>query len=310
MRFSPALLGFAVAALSPLAIAGVPKDLPYPTQTPTADGIADQVYYVNHFYPFKNYAIKDTRDAITVLVLRTGAGSVTTNTLSRYLNNDYPPDGEINAKDLAIFHSGKLRGTGMLIVDFTDDARSQSYSIWLPAIRKIRRFAQPAHDDSWGGSDFTFGDVTLRKPFHETHELLGTETFNDCLGAMANIEVRNLTPPEPACDHKGKEVYKLKSSTKFPNWWYDYRISYVDTKTFADYRTEFFKNDEKVKVIDRHWISMGLDDPRAQSWGYWYGTTLGTGHETWAVIPPEVVEVNADIPESFWSEGTLERIRR
>jgi hypothetical protein len=310
MRFSPALLGLAVAALSPLAIAGVPKDLPYPTQTPTADGIADQVYFVNHFYPFKNYAIKDTRDAITVLVLRTGGGSVTTNTLSRYLNNDYPPGGEINAKDLAIFHSGKLRGTGMLIVDFTDDARSQSYSIWLPAIRKIRRFAQPAHDDAWGGSDFTFGDVTLRKPFHETHELLGTETFNDCLGAMANVEARNLTPPEPACDHKGKDVYKLKSSTKFPNWWYDYRISYVDTKTFADYRTEFFKNDEKVKVIDRHWISMGLDDPRAQSWGYWYGTTLGTGHETWAVIPQEVVEVNADIPESFWSEGTLERIRR
>ncbi len=311
MKLNRALAGLVAFALPSLALAGVPKDLPLPTGTPTANEIADQVYFVNHFYAFRNYAIKDSRDSITVLVLRTGGGGVTSNTLSRYLNNEYPADSDINAKDLAIFHSGKLRGTGMLIVDYTDDARSQSYSIWLPAIRKIRRFAQPAHDDAWGGSDFTFGDVTLRKPFHETHELLGTETFDDCLGAMANVEVRNLsTPPEPACEHKGKEVYKLKSTTKFENWWYDDRISYVDTKTFADYRTEYFKNGEKIKVIDRHWISMGQPDPRAQSWGYWYGTTLGTGHETWAVIPQDVVEVDADIPESFWSESTLERIRR
>jgi hypothetical protein len=311
MKFSHVLLGLAACALPAMGFAGVPKDLPLPAGAPTADEVAAQVYFVNHFYPFKNYAIKDTRDSITVLVLRTGGGGVTTNTLSRYLNNDYPPDGEINAKDLAIFHSGKLRGTGMLIIDYTDDARSQSYSIWLPAIRKIRRFAQPAHDDAWGGSDFTFGDVTLRKPFHETHELLGTEVFDDCLGAMDDIQVRELRdPPPPACDHKGKEVFKLKSTTNFENWWYDHRISYVDTQTFADYRTEYFKGGEMVKVIDRHWISMGLPDPRAQSWGYWYGKTLGTGHETWAVIPQDVVEVDADIPERFWSESTLERIRR
>ena len=94
-------------------------------------------------------------------------------------------DGNTKAQDLAIFRSGKLKGTGMLITDYVDDAKSQSYMIWLPALRKIRRFAQPAHDDAWGGSDFTFGDVALRKPFHETHELLGKETFNDCLGFIA-----------------------------------------------------------------------------------------------------------------------------
>ena len=34
------------------------------------------------------------------------------------------------------------------------------------------------------GSNLTFGDVTLRKPHHETHELLGTETFSGCLGSV------------------------------------------------------------------------------------------------------------------------------
>jgi hypothetical protein len=200
----------------------------------------------------------------------------------------------------------------MLIVDYVDDDKSQSYSIWLPALRKIRRFAQPAHDDAWGGSDFTFGDVTLRKPMHETHELLGTETFDACLGAMPDVDSRYLEEiPQASCDHKGKEVYKLKSTTKFENWWYDDRISYVDTETFADYRTEYFKDGVLVKVIDRDWASMGMEDPRAQSWKYWYGKTLKTGHETWAVIPQEVVVVDSDErDEDFWTERTLRRIRR
>ena len=304
------------ATLSFSAAAGVPKDLPYPSGDLTADQIMDQVYFVNHFYAFDNYAIteKGRRD-ITVLVIKSEDKKPTTNTLERYLNNEYA-DGVIKAQDLAIFRSGKLRGTGMLITDYVDDAKSQSYMIWLPALRKIRRFAEPAHDDAWGGSDFTFGDVTLRKPMHETHELLGKETFNDCLGFIEFAEGEHTRytkdlPKSGSCDHKGKEVYKVKSTTKFENWWYDHRISYIDTETFADYRSEYFKDGEMVKVIDRDWIPLGkTDDPRAVGWGYWYGKTLATGNQTWAVIPREVNTVNAEYDDDWWSERTLRRIKR
>ncbi|MEJ2610092.1 MAG: outer membrane lipoprotein-sorting protein [Candidatus Thiodiazotropha sp.] len=304
-------------------IAGVAKDLSLPTATPTADEIANQVYFVNHFYALKNFGItnnnKDPKKSnraipgkITVIVNKSAGSVPTTITVERYLNNDYS-DGAINAQDIAIFRSGKLKGTGMLITDYVDDKKSQSYSIWLPALRKIRRFAEPAQDDAWGGTDFTFGDVTLRKPKDETHELSGTETFNDCLGAIAKEESKNKylpNPPAAACEHKGKEVYKLKSTTKRQSWWYDYRISYVDTKTFADYRTEFFKGDKKVKVIDRDWRSLEQDDPRAQYWSYWYGKTFESGHETWAVIPKEIIQFNQDWDSDYWSEKTLRKIKR
>ncbi|MEW8508173.1 MAG: outer membrane lipoprotein-sorting protein [Candidatus Thiodiazotropha sp.] len=309
--------------VSSSAIAGVSKDLPLPGGTPDANAIADQVYFVNHFYSLKNYGItnanKDPKRSnraipgkITVIVNKSAGQKPTTITVERYLNNDYS-DGSTNAQDIAIFRSGKLKGTGMLITDYTDDNKSQSYSIWLPALRKIRRFAEPAHDDAWGGTDFTFGDVVLRKPKDETHELLGNETFNDCLGAIDQAESKNKylpKPPAAACDHKGKEVYKLKSTTKRENWWYDHRVSYVDTKTFADYRTEYFKGDKKVKVIDRDWRSLELDDPRAQYWGYWYGKTFASGHETWAVIPKEIVQYNQEWASDFWSEKTLRKIKR
>jgi len=297
-------------ACSPGLSAGVPKDLPLPSGTPSADEIAQQVYFVNHFYPLKNYGITKKGRTITVLINQAEGKRPTTITLERYLNNDYS-EGAVNAMDLAIFRSGKLRGTGMLITDFTDDDKSQSYSIWLPALRKIRRFAEPAHDDAWGGTDFTFGDVTLRKPKDENHELVGTETFDDCLGSIEGVKVKYLPdPPKASCEHKGKEVYKLKSTTKRKNWWYDHRISYIDSRTFADYRSEYFKNGEKVKVIDRDWESLEQDDPRAQSWKYWYGKTFATGHETWAVIPTKVVKFNQGWKKSKWSEKTLRKIKR
>ncbi len=309
-----AVAGFLVSGAATVASAGVTPQLPYPKGQPTAKEIIEQVYFVNHFYALKNFAITKVRRKITVLISRAKGKRPTTNTLERYLNNDYEHDPVIRAKDLAIFRSGKLRGTGILITDYDDDAKGQSYMIWLPALRKIRRFAQPAQDDSWGGLDFTFGDVVLRKPEDETHEFLGKMIFEDCLDGMdipknqRNRYTRKLS--KQSCVSKGKEVYKVKSTTKFENWWYDYRINYVDTTTFADYRTEYYKDGKKIKYIDRDWRSLGLDDPRALAWGYWYGKDFRTGHESWAVIPKEVIKYNADFKPSLWSERTLRKIKR
>jgi hypothetical protein len=296
-----------------MAFAGVSKDLPIPQGSPTAEQIIEQVYYVNHFYALKNFSIETSKDDITVLINRAQGENPVVNTLERFLNNDYS-DGVTKAMDLPIFRSGKLRGTGMLITDYVDDGKSQSYMIWLPALRKVRRFAQPALDDAWGGTAFTFEDVTLRKPYMEKHELLGKEKFNDCLGVMdlpADQRTKNTQNLQPAaCEHKGKEVYKVKSCTKFQNWYYDCRTSYIDTKTFADYRTEYFKGNDKTKVIDRDWGSLGLSDPRALFWKYWYGKDLKTGFESWAVIPQSVVRKNSDHPSTLWSEETLTKIKQ
>ncbi len=299
-----------------VAGAEVTRSLALPSGTPSADEIIDQVYYVNHFYSFDNYGIGKKGKKITVLVNKSSGKKPTTVTLERYLNNNYADDKSVKARDLAIFRSGKLRGTGMLITDFEDAGKSQSYAIWIPSLRKIRRFAEPAHDDAWGGTDFTFGDVTLRKPHNETHELLGTDTFSGCLGAvvLADNEKNKYTRklPEASCAADGKEVYKVKSTTKFENWWYDYRISYIDTQSFADYRSEYYKDDKQIKVIDRDWRPVeNASDPRQVVWGYWYGKTFATNHETWAVIPPEVVTYNdSSKKQKLWTEKTLRKIRR
>jgi len=314
------LLKTAIAAIFTLGTAvtsaDVTRALSTPSGTPSADEIIDQVFFVNHFYAFDNYGIGKKGKKITVLVNKSSGKKPTTITLERYLNNKYDDDDKVKAKDLAIFRSGKLRGTGMLITDFDEPGKSQSYAIWIPSLRKIRRFAEPAHDDAWGGTDFTFGDVTLRKPQNETHELMGTDTFSGCLGSvtLADNEKNKYTRklPEASCVPDGKKVYKVKSTTKFENWWYDHRISFIDTESFADYRTDFYKDGKHIKVIDRDWRPVdGASDPRQVVWGYWYGKTFATDHETWAVIPPEVVTHNdSSKKQKLWTEKTLRKIRR
>ena len=306
-------VALAVTLVTGVAGASVSKSLAYPLGSLSADEVAAQNYFVNHFYSFDNYAITKKGREITALILRAKGSNPLTLTLERYLNNN-PKKSGVNAQDLAIFRSGKLKGTGMLITDFTDHSKSQSYEIFIPSIRKVRRFAQPARDDAWGGSDFTFGDVTLRKPKHELHELLGKATFSGCLGIMKDVKRNKYTQNakiEADCSVDGKEVYKLKSTTKAANWWYNHRISYIDTKTFADYRTEYFKDGNKIKTIDRSWVSAGLDDPRGSYWGYWYGVTPATGHETMAFIPPSVTKVNHKYKtRNLWSTKTLRKMPR
>jgi len=287
---------------------------PYPKGSVSALDIMNNVYFVNHFYAFKNYSISKKRRNITVIVKKSKGKSPLTETVERYLNNNYR-DGVVRAKDLAIFRSGKNRGLGMLITDYVDNDKSQLYMAWLPALRKIRRFAQPSHEDAWGGTAFTFGDVALRKPMHETHTILGKERFNHKTGAIILKKsqrkgyLRKI--PKSSKSNIGKTVYKVKSTTKFSGWWYDYRISYVDTKTFGDYRVEYFKNGRMIKILDKKWGKFkGQKDPRALRWASWYAKNLKTGFESMAYIPKKITRFNSKIKASKWSEKTLRKIKR
>ena len=313
-----ALWAAILVALGGLAQAvEVPKDLPLPEGEPSPLEVARQVYFANHFYAFRNFSIRKRGRTMPLLITRDGDGRVSHVGLERHLNNAYSPGDAIVSRDLAVFQTGKLRGVGMLVTDFREEGKSQSYEIWMPQLRRVRRFAQPDHDELWGGSVFTFGDVTLRKPGHETHELLGRKPFRTCLGVIDELEgefyERVDRLPDRACRHVGKEVYGLKSTTRFENWWYDYRISFVDTESFADYRTAYYKDGDLIKVIDRDWgrVTGGNKrDPRALFWKSWYGLDLRDGRESWAIIPQQVVAFDTPLPNRFWSQRTLRRIRR
>ena len=282
----------------------------------TAEQVAEQVYLVTHGKLLNSSQSKKHKKDISMVVSRApiekrkpGRRPII-NTFETYSKNK-PEDPAIESMQMAIITSGKVKGTGILYVSYTDSEKGGLMSIWLPALRKIRRMNEPAHDDNWVGTTLTYGELVLRKPEHEDHAQLGEEVFDDCLLAMElnKWEVNRYTQrlPEPQCGHKGRKVYKLKSTTKFNNWWYDYHISDIDMETFALYRTVYYKNGELVKTITVDWQSLGQPDPRIIFPRYIYAILHEDGKDSMVYVPKSTIMLNPDIPDSFWSEETLKQ---
>lgn len=232
------------------------------------------------------------------------------NTFETWINSR-PDDPAIDSRQMAIFRSGKVRGTGVLFTSYTDTAHAPDITLWFPALRKLRRLNEPAHEDTWGGSNLTYGELVLRKPEHEVHELAGEAVLNDCLPVMVlkpeELTRRTRNLPGPQCGHKGKPVYLLKSTTKFPKWWYDYHISEIDKKTFALYRTVYYKDGKKVKTVVIDWQSLDQPDPRIAYPRFIYALSHERGQDSMVYIPRSTIQLNTDIPDSFWSAETLKK---
>ncbi|HVM32603.1 MAG TPA: outer membrane lipoprotein-sorting protein, partial [bacterium] len=90
------------------------------------------------------------------------------------------PNG-IDSKFLAKFlDPADIRGTGFLQIEHSDADDDQW--VYLPALQKSRRLVANNKKDSFFGSDFSYGDITLPKPEVYTNTLKPSEPVagQDC----------------------------------------------------------------------------------------------------------------------------------
>jgi hypothetical protein len=287
--------------------------LPYPTnnQKLSVYDILKQNYFVNRHFAVKNYALIKKRRNITLIIRQIKNRPPTLNTLTAFINNDVRSN-TISNQDIYIFKSGKLKGVGSFIAEYKNKNISEKYQIWLPALRKTRMFAEPRHDDLLGEIDFSFiSDVKMRKIIGYKHKLIAKQKLNRTIHSMQlekkyqNRYTRNL--PKNTEKYKNKEVYIIKTYSKNPNnSWYHYSIQFIDTQTFVDYLTEYYKNGELIRTIERTWSPIkNIKDKRAQTWVTWYRVNKKTGHTSMTYIPPSVIKVNQKYPKNFWSLQTI-----
>ncbi|MCU7933970.1 MAG: outer membrane lipoprotein-sorting protein [Candidatus Thiodiazotropha sp. (ex Dulcina madagascariensis)] len=308
-------LRYAVGLIFVLAAsAQASESMPYPQGPMSADEIARQVYTAAHGGLVQNAISKRKgRDVAVVvnrapLAMRTQDRIPGVQTFDTYVNNS-PRDPAIETLQMAILTSGRTKGTGVLFTRYADRDKGAIISMWLPALRKIRRINEPSHEDVWFGTNLTYGELVLRGPDDEVHELLGEGKVEGCLGAMAlkhwEKNRYTLQLPGPQCAHIGKPVYRLKSATKFKNWWYDYHISEIDKRTFALYQTVYYKGAEKIKTVYIDWQSLDQPDPRITYPRYIYALTHADGKDSMVYVPRSTISLNLDLADDFWSEETL-----
>lgn len=290
------------------------RDLPYPqNKNLTGAEIAEQAFYVIRAKLPKNAISKKNKGFISRLINRRHGRKASVNQFESYINNDYN-DAHIKQKQLAIFRSGKLKGTGVLITQYKNETKSPLMQLWLPRLRKVRRFVAPDADEFWNGSNLTYGEIFLRKLNDEKHTLLETTIFQHCLQTL-NLPINEQSKnthniPPSQCAHKGKEIYKLKSESQLNNSWYDYHISNIDTSSFATYRTQYYKNNQLIKIIDIDWQPLKHKDPRAVYPAYLYSKSHIDQSESLFIVPKETVFWDAAIKPKFWSESSLRKIKR
>jgi len=271
-----------------------------------------EVEGINKVHYAKNVIIKKKNRKYSVTARRAKNTKPLILLAERYLNNDYS-DGVIASKDLIIIRSGKLKGTGVLIKEFVDSSKSQEYMLWLPALRKVRRIAQPDGDGGLSEVEVAFIEETkLRTVDDETHAIVKKEPFSATMGVMTfkykNRHLKDM--PTSTLEIKDREVYVVESRPN-KSTWYDKRVSYIDSTTYVDYRNEYFFKDKKVKIIDRRWKrAKGFNNIHAYYWYYWYLKNLETGYETATYVPDEIISFNQKVKASFWSKRTLSKIKR
>lgn len=130
--------------------------------------------------------------------------------------------------------------------------------IYLPALRTTRRVNSSEGDKSFTGTDASYDDMATREIDDDTHELLGEENKN------------------------GFDCYKVKSTptaATMPKAQYQYRIQWIDKKTFVPIYAEMYDKKDgslvKVLTVEKLKNISGYDIPMSNLL-----TNVKTGHAT------------------------------
>ena len=194
------------------------------------------------------------------------------------------PNG-IDSKLLVRFSKpADIQGTAFLQVEHIDADDDQW--IYLPALGKSRRLVANNKKDSFVGSDFSYGDLSLPKVDLFEHRLLGRQTVD------------------------GQDCYMIESVPKSESMksdlGYSRKITWLRPDNFLETKVEYYDLSNrllKTQLVSNH----KLLEPTTQRWVALHRemTNQQTGHRT--VFNFDTVESGIPIADDLFTTRYLER---
>ena len=87
----------------------------------------------------------------------------------QYSKSVNDPKG-IDDKILVFFeYPADIRGTGLLMISYSDPKKDDDRWLYLPALKKVRRIAGESKNEYFMGTDFTYDDMGGRGIDQDTH---------------------------------------------------------------------------------------------------------------------------------------------
>ncbi|MFA4839530.1 MAG: outer membrane lipoprotein-sorting protein [Candidatus Neomarinimicrobiota bacterium] len=171
------------------------------------------------------------------------------------------------------------RGTGLLMLTYSDPKKDDDRWLYLPALKKVRRIAGESKNEYFMGTDFTYDDMGGRGIDQDTHKLLGEETID------------------------GVKCYKIESIPVDKNDMYSKKIGWVIPDKWVHLKVDFY--DRKGQLIK----TLKAEDIRNVS-GVWMQfnlemTNFSANHKT--VL--KIIEAKNDvlIDDQIFTTSVLER---
>lgn len=191
------------------------------------------------------------------------------------LKKDYKEGGE--QKYFMYFHKpSDVKDTTFMVYKYPD--KDDDRWLFIPAINLVKRIAANDKYSSFVGSDFTYEDVSGRKPEEDTHTLLRKEKLGE------------------------KSCFVIESVPKEPSE-YTKRISWIDETNFLPLKEEFYdKQNELYRQFEAQEVK-DINDILTITKRVMKNTK--TGHHTEVTFLE--VEYNLGIEDGIFSERYLRR---
>ena len=191
------------------------------------------------------------------------------------LRKDYEEGG--NQKYYIYFHKpADVKDTTFMVYKYPD--KDDDRWLFIPAIDLVKRIAANDKFSSFVGSDFTYEDVSGRKPEEDTHNLLREEVLN------------------------GKSCFVIESIPKGMAE-YTKRISWIDENHFLPLKEEFY---DKQNELYRQFEAQEVNEINGiMTITKRVMRNLKTGHRTEVVF--QDVEYNSGISDDIFSERYLRK---
>jgi len=177
-----------------------------------------------------------------------------------------------------------IKGTGFLQIEHSDN--DDDLWIYLPALNKSRRLVANNKKDSFVGSDFSYGDISLPKVDQYRHSLLRTEAID-----QHDSYVIESIPANNAV--KSNSGYSKKVTWVRKDTFLEAKVEYYDLSGRL-LKTQLTTNHQRVESDPQRWFALHREMTNHQ-----------TGHKT--VLRFDKIESGVLTPDEMFTTRTIER---
>ena len=215
-----------------------------------------RVQYANNAYAFKGGKVGGFD--VGAHITKTNKRGLRRDSATRRSVMSWPKKKGIDYRDYVAFMTPEdMRGIATLICFYIDPEKDYDQWLWIPALRKVRKVSAMEGEDSFGGMDFDYDDMSLRHPLKDTYKLQKIDVVDDAFieeqrKMMDESKDRDRVTEYFKKEALGHKMWVVESFPKSKRMSYHKRVIWFEQNIWRLVKCEWYdERGRKVKIMYR-----------------------------------------------------------